>query len=265
MKTHRIYLIPAGLLLVAVALFIGCKKEPPTGLYDDPSLNVASKPQPVITSITPSGGALAGVTQITLTGTNFTAVKENNFVYFDATLATILQASATQLVLNAPLVVKDSIAVRVGVFGAQQLSPAVSYNLSAAAEEFSKFQSFEEPWATTADADGNLYVSLFSNGKGAGIAKITPAGVRSDFALPGSVSKFSGLKMGPDGALYGARLLFAIYRVAQGGSPSPWVAARLPSRRGGRTRARPARDLGDLNPLPGGRRGGGPQARARPG
>jgi hypothetical protein len=221
MKPSVRILLFTGLLGMIFALSGGCKEDPPTSLYDLPRQNL---PQPVISSISPTSGALAGVTQITLTGTNFSSVKENNLVYFDATPAKIMQASATQLVVTAANVVKDTIAVRVAVFGAELFSPPVTYKLQAAVEEFGKVQSFEEPWASATDAAGNLYVSMISNSLGAGIKKFAPDGTRTDFAPAAGITKFSGMRVGPSGDIYAVRIIRAIYLIpAAGGSPAPWM------------------------------------------
>ncbi|HSQ77202.1 MAG TPA: IPT/TIG domain-containing protein [Bacteroidota bacterium] len=224
MKTHSLLSIPAGLLLVAVVFLSGCKEDPPISIYDDTSLNVASKPQPIVSSIAPPGGGLAGITQITLTGANFSPVKEENTVYFDAARATVLQASATQLIVTAPLLAKDSIAVRVSVFGAELFSPVLRYTLETAVEEFGKIATFEEPWASATDAAGNLYVSMIVSGVGGGIKKFAPDGSRTDFAPAASITKFSGMKVGPGGDLYAVRIIRAIYQIpAAGGSPVAWM------------------------------------------
>ena len=57
-------------------------------------------PTPVITSFTPASGP-AGTT-VTITGNNFDAAPPNNIVYFGATRATVLSASATSLTVQVP-------------------------------------------------------------------------------------------------------------------------------------------------------------------
>ena len=207
--------------LIGLVVLVGCKEDPPASVFDP---NVVAAPTPQLTSISPAGFGWAGVSVITLTGTNFSAVMEKNLVFFDATPGTVIQASATQLQVKVPLYVKDSITVRVAVNQANEYSPPLKYTLKAAVTEFSKFQTFEEPWATTVDSGGNVYVSLISAGAGAGIKKIAPDGTRSDFAVSGGVTKFSALKIGPGGDIYAARLARAIYRIpAAGGTPALWM------------------------------------------
>ncbi len=206
----------------AVGVFSGCTEEPPPSVYDE---NYVSRPQPVVTSITPAGSGLAGVTTITLAGSNFSAVPGENTVFFDAVPATILQASTTEIRVIAPVLVKDSIKVRVAVFRAELFSEIRYYRLDAAVEPFGGLSQNDEPAAIASDTAGNIYVSLLSGGTGVGIKKFTPEGVRSDYAPAGGITKWTTLKMGPGGVLYAARLLRVIYTIpAGGGAPAIWLA-----------------------------------------
>jgi hypothetical protein len=218
------------IVLVSVAflafLFLSCESNPSTpNLYYDTDLTTG--PAPTITSISPTTGLLAGVTTITITGTNFSTVKEQNLVYFDSKLATVTQASATQLVMTAPNYPKDTIIVKVAVYKVDKYSNSLTVKIGAAVAVFGDLGVFDEPYGIACDSAGNLYVSMTTSSLGAGIKKFTPAGVRSDYAPSGGVAKFSGLKFGPSGYLYGVRGLAAVYRVAPGGgTPTLWM---LPS------------------------------------
>jgi len=97
--------------------------------------------------------------------------------------------------------------------------------LDAAVSELGSLGTTDEVWGTTTDASGNVYVSLVTDGSGVGIKKFTPAGVKSDYAPTGGVTKWSSLKMGPGGELYLSRILRAIYKIPSGGgSPAIWVS-----------------------------------------
>lgn len=211
------------LVFTGVVLFLtsGCKNEITPSLYD-PSYK--GKSNPTISSISPASG-LAGLSTFTITGSNFSTVKEENTVLFDGTTAPVVSASATQLTVKAPNLPKDSIKVTVTVFGAAQFSNIVLCKLEAAVSEFGNIGPIEEPYGIACDRDGNVYVALTSGGIGAGIKKITPAGVRSDYAPSGGITIFSALKMGPGGYLYASRSLRALYRIAPGGgTPAIWLA-----------------------------------------
>jgi hypothetical protein len=210
------------ILVLGLVLVSGCE-NPQTGSLYDPGAT-SPKPQPTITSISPQSG-LAGVTTITITGTNFSTTKEENSVLFDATAMQVLTATTTQLTVKAANLIKDSIGIRVQVTGADLFSNKVLCKLEAAVAEFGKLDLLDEVWGTTTDATGNVYVSLVTNGTGMGIKKFTAAGVKSDYAPSGGVTKWSSLKMGPGGELYLARILKAIYKIpAGGGSPAVWAA-----------------------------------------
>jgi hypothetical protein len=211
-------------VLILGLMFVGGCENPQTGSLYDPGAT-SPKPQPTITSISPQSG-LAGVTTITIVGTNFSSVKEEITVLFGTTPAQILTATPTQLTVRAANLINDSIRIRVQVTGASLFSNTVYCKLEAAVAEFDKFDLLDEAWGTTTDAAGNLYVSLTTGGSGMGIKKFTPAGVKSDYAPSGGVTKWSSLKMGPNGELYLARILKAIYKVStSGASPAVWVAS----------------------------------------
>ena len=223
--------LSAALVLLCFVLLtlVGCKEEPPVSLYDP---NAAAAATPSITSIAPpSGTALAGVTDVTITGANFSPVMQNNYVYFDASPATVLQASATELRVTPPNVVKDSIKVRVAVVGSVPFSNTMLYELKPAAEDVGGIESFEVPYGIACDTAGNVYVSLIARGVGAGVKKITPDGVRSDFspAFSSSVNKWNGMKVGSGGFMY-ALARNAIFRIPMaGGNAAAWAANVIPN------------------------------------
>jgi len=214
----------ALIALTALAfLFLSSCENPETGSLYDPNYT-SPRPQPTIASLAPKSG-LAGVTTITIAGTNFSSVKTENTVYFDAKQAEVLTAGPTQLTVKAPNLAKDSIKIRVSVFGALLFSNTALCKLDAAVAEFGQLGGTDEAWGTTTDAAGNLYASLVTDGNGMGIKKFTAAGVKSDYAPSGGVTKWSSLKMGPSGELYLARILRAIYKIPAGGGPAAiWVS-----------------------------------------
>ena len=208
-------------MLVAVVFVMSSCDNPKTGSLFDPNA-VSPRPQPTISAVTPASG-LAGTTVITITGANFSAVKDENVVYFDTKQALILTATATQMTVRAPDLIKDSIVVRVQVFNADLFSNPKLCKLEAAVATFGGLDSFEEPFGIATDATGNLFASLTFNAGGVGIKKITPEGLRSDYAPAGGVTIWSALKVGPGGLLYAARTQRAIFTIAQGAASSIWA------------------------------------------
>lgn len=208
-------------LTMAIGFVSGCKVDPPASLYDP---NYADRPAPAITTIDPPAVALAAVTTITITGSNFSPDKTLNQVYFDDTPGTVMSASATQLTVISPILIKDSVAIRVSVMGATLFSNIMYYKLAAAVAQFGVDpQVNENPYGIDCDTSGALYASLLktSDGSRIGIIKFTPAGARSSspYSPPPAapVLKWSAIKMGPGGVLYAAWGVAALYRIPAGG------------------------------------------------
>lgn len=213
-------------IIVLAFVFAGCTTETEPSLWP-PAYE--GKPAPTITSLVPPSSALAGVSTITINGSNFSPRKEENLVYFDATVAEILEASVNQLKVKAPNLVKDSIKVRVAVRGAELFSNTVLYRLEAAVTDFGGLLPVDEPWGIACDRDGNVYVSLMSGGVSAGVKKITPTGVRTDYSPPvPGVPRWATMKIGPGGYLYAARIVRALFRIPPGGGTATlWASSGL--------------------------------------
>lgn len=204
-----------------LAFIAGCENEYPPSLYDPKE---PSGPAPEITSISPPNSALAGVTQMTISGRNFSAKKEENLVYFGAVRAEVLSAAGTELKVGAPNLVKDSISVKVAVLGSELFSNVVLYRLEPAVEEYGDFTKFDDVYGIDCDRDENLYVSVVPRK----IEKVTPAGVRTVYGQPNFISAFA-VRMGPGGYLYLTRSNTRLYRIPPGGGASADFAV-LPGR-----------------------------------
>ena len=186
--------------------------------------NFTAKPTPIISTITPTSG-LAGVSKIIITGENFSSTKNENIVYFNNKGVSPDSATSTKLFLTAPNISKDTIVVKVIVLGAELFSNSITIKLESAFTEYGGLSAIDEPWGIAIDNIGNLYVSLMTSGSGAGIKKITPAGVKSDYATTPGITKFSNLIYASDGVIYGARGVKAIYKIpAGGGSSAIWTS-----------------------------------------
>jgi IPT/TIG domain len=223
--TTRLLVSVLGCAAIAGILF-GCKDEAPPSLF---SPDYVSGPQPTVTRIDPASSGnpftdpLAGVTVLTITGTNFSATPANNVVFFDATPLTTLQASTTQLQVKAPLIISDTIKVKIAVTGADLFNTPFIFKLNAASlDKFGNFAPSEEPVAVECDSAGNAYVSMLSSGLGIGVKKFTPAGDRTDYSAVGS---WKGMKFGPGGAIFCAAGRAIIFRIPSGGGASAvWVS-----------------------------------------
>ena len=230
-----------GLTAIATLLVLslqmnGCKPQENPSLYDP---NWKSLPQPVVDSLSPAGSALAGIDTITIYGKNFSANKDSDGVYFNLTLISgpsIINASSNRLLVKAPTISGDTIQVRVFVIGAVGFSNTFNYGLVPAISAFSKLASGEAAYAICAGADSNLYVSLsnpnLSGTKDEGIFSVTSDGTRSaQYAFPSLAGNvyWAALAFGPNGYLYAAKGVRAVYRFAPGGTSNAQVWASATS------------------------------------
>jgi hypothetical protein len=210
-------------LLILSVLFMSCEKPEAPSLYDYDYQS--PRPQPQLTNIDPPEWWFAGIGRVTLTGTNFSPNIGENFVYFNTTRGTVLEASPTQLVVRPPNLVSDDIKIKVAVIGAELYSEPISYKLEAAVIEFGNLGPLQVPWGLAVDAEDNLYVSMNAPGDAGGIKKISTVGVQSDYA-PRQTWYYISMKIGPDGGLYCARGPVPIlYRVDPGGgAATSWAS-----------------------------------------
>lgn len=208
-----------GTALFAVIFSAGCAEDPAASIYDPTAPASAS---PVITAITVEGGGglLSGVSTVVIDGQNFTTDTSKVIVFFDAIKATVVSTSLTQIKVKAPVVVKDSIKVRVTILGALNFSEVQYVDVKAAVALFGGFTSFEEAYGITSDQAGNVYAGMLSSGLGIGLRKFTPAGDTSTYSPKGlSIDIWSALKMGPGGVIYACRNQRALYTIAGQGLP----------------------------------------------
>lgn len=221
MANHMLDRIRPFMALVVFSILAGgCDTSPGDSLFDP---NREFRPDPVVTRIEPAT-ALAGIGTLTIVGENFSSVPEENLVFFGDTRATVLQASSTQLVVATPNLPQADLVARVSVVGAENLSNTALITLEAPVVSFGDIKDFEDAFGVATDAEGNVYVSLFSSNVSAGIKRITPDGVRSDYAP--STFKWDALDFDAAGFLYGVRNVRAIFRFpAGGGEAQNWAVA----------------------------------------
>lgn len=205
-------------LLMMNLLFSYCSEEVTPSLYDTVKEGDLT---PVISAISPEIG-LAGITEFTITGENFSSVIEDNNVYFGSSPATVLSASATQLKVIPPNIVQDSLIVKINT-KATLFSNTVLVDLKSAINEVYPFADFEQPYAITADKVGNLYLSFVSDNAGKGVKKLTPEGELLDFAPKGGETFYFGLQYGPEGILYGVRGVRALFKIEEGVAPATYA------------------------------------------
>lgn len=201
MKRIPLLVITAILLAGVTGPFWGCSEEE-TPLVYDPTTPTGG--DPTITSVVPAAAALAGITEVRITGTNFSPVPVENEVYFDTARGAVLSASPTELVVRAPNHPSQSLRIKVVVQSALAIPtypPASSpgYKLELATEEYGGFGNLDEVYSIALDNQDNLYAQL--KGSPLGTVKIVAPG---DTAKPyGTMSfpKASEMRFGPSGAL----------------------------------------------------------------
>lgn len=223
-----LYKISKVFLMVGLLFIYSCNEEPAPSLYELP---VGGQPAPVITSIDPPNAALAGVTVLTITGSNFNPSPNGTFVYFNGTKANLLSATTTQLKVVAPKVVGDSVIVKVSTYKSENFSNKFIYKLLTAQEEYFKFSPnppAQIPYAFVFSQNGDMLVSLGSTAitNPLGIKKITPDRTLLDYIPMGNAARWDCLKFGPGNQLYGTRTVNAVWKLNEGVAPaSPWTSA----------------------------------------
>jgi len=194
----------------AVVFFIGCEADNPASIYDSGKEGEAT---PVLTKLLPEDGTLAGIGEITIQGQNFSTIPENNLVYFDKTLTTVVSASESEITVKSPNILGDTIKVKIAVQGSYLYSNIMKYKLFAAVWEFGDFDEYDDAYAIACDSDENLYVST----KGKKVYKVTPNGEKTIYSEDSGFDKASGMKMGPGGYLYFVNILSYMFRVPPDG------------------------------------------------
>lgn len=208
MRRNFLFIL-TGILMI-LCWIIACEPEYPSSPWNP---NDEGKPTPVINSVDPLEGVFAGIDEIAITGKNFSSLSEENLVFFNGVLGTVLSASDTQLrVISPPIITGDSIKIQLSVIGAYLFSEYYPYKLEAAVTEYGVFDDYDDAYGIACDANETLYVSLV----GKKIVQITPDGERYDYATT-SFEKASAMKIGPGGDLYYVNILQYIFRIPSGG------------------------------------------------
>ncbi len=225
-----LYKISKVLIAVGLLFVYSCNEETTPSLYDLP---VGGQPTPVINSLDPPNSALAGVSVVTITGSNFYPSLGGNMVYFNGVKAQVLNATSTQLQVIAPNFVADTVFVKVSAYKSEDFSTYYQYKLEPAQEEYYIFDANNKqfPYAFVFNSNQDMLVSLLSTTANPfGIKKILPVPFDErtllDYIPMGNTQKWDCLKFGPGSQLYGTRNVNAIWKLNEGVAPaSPWAIA----------------------------------------
>lgn len=214
------------LILVAalgLSILYSCSEETAPSLYDPGKYQF--REDPVINNIDPPDSALAGVTILTITGQNFSDLPGETNVYFNGVKGQILNVTTSQIQVKPPVVVADTVLVKVRVAGAINLSNTLIYKLTAAVTEVYKFDpnNGEIPWAVTFDNSQNMVVSVERKGVWKFSGEIDP---NKNYIPKGAETKWNTLRQFSNGDIYASKSLRGIWKLAEGVQPpnAPWVA-----------------------------------------
>jgi len=221
MKKNIYKVVTLTSFIFAFLYLAGCSEDITPTLTE---LSPESLATPTITAINPPGEALAGVTKLTITGSNFSATLRNNLVYFNGKPGKVISSSSTQLEVVSAVVISDTVLVKVAIIGSEQFSNVFTYKLNPAVAEFYPFNPkiFQVPYAVTVDNMENVYVSLSA----LGIKKIDNQGQLLDFAPKGPETFFRSITLASDNAIYAVRGgVKGVYKVAENTAPAAFVAS----------------------------------------
>lgn len=218
MKNFLLKINKLSFIFVIISIMIlACSGDDNPSIYSKREVGET----PVIISLQPQSEGVAGVTEITISGENFSANRQENLVFFNDERATILENSTANLVVKAPILVNDSITIKIAVKEALLYSNSFTFKLTPPTVEIFKFLKEEDPYALTLDNEGNIYFSLIAFSVGRGIKKLSPNTLSyDDFAPKGGEDFYNGIKYGQDNLIYGVRNVRAIFQIDQGMSPS---------------------------------------------
>lgn len=199
-------------VFVALIFLISCENEYPDSLWD-PTYN--SKPTPVITSIDPADFTFSGISVITINGQNFSSVLSENQVFFNGKQGTVLSASTTQLEVKVPVLVSNNITIAVRVAGAYLYGYFSPYRLINADVKYANVDAFVNGFGLEVDNEERIY---FLDAATRNIISIAhPDSDLVVYGVAGAPLLCTGMRFGPDGALYHLRNNRSLYSIPAGG------------------------------------------------
>ncbi len=204
-------LTAALLFFIAIA---GCSDKGDPSLFQGvPTGPIGATPS--ISSVSPST-ALAGVTQMTITGQNFSTDPTQDFIYFNGNMVTATSATQTQLVLTAPNVFGDEVQIKVAVLNAEKFSNTIVYAIRQTAKDYypGAKDKGNIPMSIIGDNAGNIY----SSNNAIGVMEIMPDSSSILYSPKGGESFWTCMRFGPGGVLYVARGLQALFQIPAGGN-----------------------------------------------
>jgi len=217
--------VALGLLGVLLLVFTACELDE-TSIYDEDD---TGRPTPTIATIDPALDTWSGIGVVTISGTNFSTIPEENLVFFNAEQGDVLSASANELQVQVPnmaydgMAFLDSIEIKVAVQGAHLFATYPHpYKLKNAAPFYGGFTDYDVISAVAANANDTIFVAT-----GDGVFLIEPDSAKRDEAWGRVLTTgVTTMKIGPEGYLYYAQG-YAMFRInpANPQVPDGWFAA----------------------------------------
>ncbi len=146
-------LLPACLLTALISLLMGCSKS------SSPAPPPLIPIKPTIASISPATGPAN--TSVTITGANFDLTASSNTVKFNGTAGTVTSASATSLVVTAP-VGGSSGAVTVATSGGTATGPNFTYLVTAPPPTITSISPLSGPAGTVVTITGTNFKTVIT-------------------------------------------------------------------------------------------------------
>ncbi|MCK5146737.1 IPT/TIG domain-containing protein [bacterium] len=213
--------------MMFIILLAACEYDGPQAVWQP---DEAGASNPVITTVTPSDWAFAGITEITIQGQNFPDQMDFLKVYIGGKQAEIISLSQTEIHIRPPYhesVLKSNMQISVvsqNAFLAALYSP---YQLKEASREYGNFQSqLDQIFSIAADPQENVYAML----KGKTIAKITPDGEREDSWATTPFPKASDMRASADFLYLQRSNNASLYRIPLNSGGTASVFVTLPER-----------------------------------
>lgn len=188
MKNKNLYML-SFIAIFAIVLLVGCNAEDNSKSAWDPG-SFENIPDPVISAILPVDGVFGATGKITIQGNNFSTVKTDNKVYFNAIKngkfasyeGKIETATSTELVVKVPNFVSDS--TTISLVCGKALKIAKWNNNYSIKEGFNApyvFDKVKKPmYAVSVGTDSAFYTAFDENGTKK-LSKFSPLGIKTDF------------------------------------------------------------------------------------
>ncbi len=213
-------LVPAA-VFAASAFAAGCDTTPGPSLYDpiETGQYAPPAPDPVITSVASDPGSpmigsayVAGLTTVTITGTNFKPHNDSTFVYVSGQRVMPISITPTQIRLRVPNLPGENRTVYVSVLGATNFGRPAPFSIKSAFARWGDVGVANALYGVAADmASQTGFVSLSETSASQGIVRVTGAEKGTSVV---TTSFFWPELAYHDAQIYGVRGVQAVFRFA---------------------------------------------------